>query len=62
MPYENERFIDKGKDDDKKKECNCCIKIEDSIVVLICGDIEIEKVKKCLDSVLEVKGSKKIEL
>lgn len=43
---------------EKEKECNCCIKIEDSIVVIICGEIEIDKLKNCLKTVAEVKGNK----
>ena len=42
----------------KEKECNCCIQIEESIVVIICGEIEIEKLKNCLKTVAEVKGNK----
>ncbi|MDS1030973.1 hypothetical protein RDV78_11085 [Bacillota bacterium LX-D] len=44
---------------EKEKECNCCIKIEDSIVIIICGDIENDKIKNCLDTIVGEKGNKK---
>lgn len=47
-----------GKEKPKGKECNCCIEIEDSIVVIICGEIEIEKLKGCLKAVVDQKGTK----
>lgn len=43
----------------KKKECNCCIEIEDSIVIIICDEIEIDKLKNCVDTVVGEKGNKK---
>lgn len=43
---------------DKKRECNCCIEIEESIVVIICGEIEIDKLRDCLETALDVKGKK----
>lgn len=41
----------------KERECGCCLEIEDSIVVIICGEIEIERLKECLQTALEVKGN-----
>ncbi|MDD3652893.1 MAG: hypothetical protein PHO01_01720 [Desulfotomaculaceae bacterium] len=39
-------------------ECGCSIKIEDSIVVVICaGEIEIEKLRHYLRSAAEVKSN-----
>jgi hypothetical protein len=43
-----------------EKEYNFRIEIEDSIVVIICGEIETEALKKCLKTVEETKGTKKI--
>ena len=43
---------------EKEKECNCCIKIEESIVVIICGEIEIERLKNCLKTVSDLKDTK----
>ncbi|QNB47658.1 hypothetical protein BR63_16095 [Thermanaerosceptrum fracticalcis] len=43
---------------DKEKKCNCCIEIEDSIVVIVCGEIEIDKFRDCINTVLEVKDKK----
>lgn len=48
---------DKDKEKEKEKECKCCIKIEESIVVIICDEIEIDKLKDCVKTILEVKGN-----
>ncbi len=42
-----------------EKECNCRIEIEESLVVIICGEVDVDKVKNCLQAYEEVKGSKK---
>lgn len=42
-------------DKKKQEECNCSIEIKDSIVVIICGDIEIDKLKDCLKTMPDVK-------
>lgn len=46
-----------GKEKPKEKECNCCIEIEDSLVVIVCGEIDVDKLKGCLKTVAEVKGN-----
>ncbi|MGI5876232.1 MAG: hypothetical protein ACOX6X_05375 [Dethiobacteria bacterium] len=40
---------DKGRD----RECGCRIKVEDSIVVIICGDFEIDRLKDTIGAALE---------
>ena len=40
-----------------ERECNCCINIEDSIVVILCGEIEIERLRSCLQTAYQVKGN-----
>ncbi|MDF9406902.1 MAG: hypothetical protein A4E52_00635 [Pelotomaculum sp. PtaB.Bin013] len=45
----------------KEEECdcrNCRIEIKDSIVVIICGEVEVEKLKHCLGSLMEAKDNK----
>jgi len=42
----------------KEKEYNCRIEIEDSIVVIICGEIETDQLKKCLKTVEETEAIK----
>lgn len=44
--------------DVKERECNCHIEVEDSIVLIICGEVEIERFKKCLETVMDEKGKK----
>jgi hypothetical protein len=41
-----------------EKECNCCIKIEDSVCIILTGDVDIDKVKDSLGALLEVKTKK----
>jgi hypothetical protein len=41
----------------KKEECDCCIEIKDSIVVIICGDIDHKKLKESLQTFVEIKGN-----
>jgi len=43
---------------DKGEECNCCIEIEDSIVFIICGEVDINRLRGSLQTALEVKGDK----
>jgi len=43
---------------EKERECNCCIEIEESIVVILCGDIEIGKLRECLGAAVEAKNKK----
>ena len=43
-------------DKKKERECNCCIEIEDSICVIICGEIEVERLRSCLQTALDVKN------
>lgn len=51
MGWQNQPEITK-----KERECNCCIEIDNSIVVIICGEVDIERLKNCLQTALEVKS------
>ncbi|MCR6545691.1 hypothetical protein [Dehalobacterium formicoaceticum] len=45
-------------DGDRKKrdnDCNCTIKIEDSIVIILCGDIDEDNLKKSLAGAREAR-------
>ena len=46
MDYEKEK---------KESECNCRIKIEDSIVLIVCGEVDIKQLKENLKTIIEVK-------
>lgn len=37
-----------GKKKDNDKDCNCLIKIEDSLVIIICDEIDHKKLKDSL--------------
>ncbi|OPX85514.1 MAG: hypothetical protein A4E53_03508 [Pelotomaculum sp. PtaB.Bin104] len=41
---------------DKEEERACKIRIEDSIVVILCGDVDINKLRECLESVSAMKS------
>jgi uncharacterized protein YunC (DUF1805 family) len=54
VDWDNKIDLDKK----KENECNCCIEIEDSIVVIICGEVDVDRLKETLNTVAEVKGNK----
>lgn len=41
--------------DVKEKEYKCKIEIEESIVLIFCGDIDLEKLQGCLKTLAEQK-------
>jgi len=43
---------------DEERECNCRLEIKDSIVVIICGEVDVDGLRKSLQTALEVKNSK----
>jgi len=44
----------------QRKECGCCINIEDSFVLIICGEIDVDNLKNSLKTFVEVKGNAKL--
>ena len=45
---------------EKERECGCCIEIEDSFVLIICGEIDVDNLKNALKTFVEVKGNAKL--
>ncbi len=45
---------------EKERECGCCINIEDSFVLIICGEIDVDSLKNSLKTFVEVKGNAKL--
>ena len=43
----------------KEKECNCCIEIEDSVVVIICGEVDFDRLRDSLNAFADEKGKGK---
>lgn len=41
-----------------ERECNCSIEIEDCLVVIVCGEIDINRLKNYFQAYEEVKGKK----
>lgn len=56
MTWDKDWDKNKDKDKDKDKECKCCLEIEKSIVVIICGELDIDKLKDCLKTVADKAG------
>jgi predicted Zn-dependent peptidase len=59
MGYDRDGYKDDDKKKKEKEECHCTIKIEDSIVVLICGDVDVDKLKESLEAVNGAKANKR---
>jgi hypothetical protein len=42
------------------EECNCRIKIDNSIVIIICGDIDVDRLRDSLKTLVDLKGNAKL--
>ncbi len=38
-----------------EEECNCCIKVDNSLVLIICGELDRNQLENSLKTFLEVK-------
>ncbi|MFA5383361.1 MAG: hypothetical protein WC364_01595 [Eubacteriales bacterium] len=45
-------------EDNRRKECHCNLKVRDYIIVIVCGEIEIGKLKNFIEEALEAKQKK----
>jgi hypothetical protein len=54
-------FVKPDTNNVQERECGCCIKIEDSFVLIICGEIDINNLKSALKTFVEVKGNATLE-
>lgn len=50
MPFDKTVEKGKGKEKNKDMECNCRIEIDDSVVIILCGDIDIDRLRDSLKS------------
>jgi hypothetical protein len=50
MPFD--KTVEKGKAKEKNKdmECNCRIEVDDSLVIILCGDVDINRLRDSLES------------
>ena len=50
---------EKGKDKDRyrERECECSLEIRDSIVVILCGDVEFDRIRDTITSAADAKAS-----
>lgn len=46
-----------NKKDKKEEECNCCIEIKDSFVLIICSEIDPKQLRDSLKTFIEIKGN-----
>lgn len=42
------------------EECGCCIEIEDSLVIIVCGEIDRKKLHDCLKTFVDIKGGNSV--
>ncbi len=54
-------FVKPGCNTDKERECGCCIEIEDSFVLIICGEIDVDSLRNSLKTFVEIKANAKLE-
>ena len=43
----------RGKKEKERECCGCCIDIENSIVIIICGEVDIDSLPQAIESALE---------
>jgi len=46
-----------GFEHEEERECNCCLEIKDSIVVIICGEVDAETLRNSLEALMEAKAN-----
>jgi len=44
---------DKDRAKDREKECACCLEIEKSVVLIICGEVDIDKFRDTLNTIVD---------
>lgn len=40
-----------------REECNCCIEIDDSLVLIICGEVDVDRLNDSLRAFINVKDN-----
>lgn len=50
-------FVKPEGNNDKERECGCCIKIEDCFVLIMCGEVDVDSVKNSLETFVELKAN-----
>ena len=51
---------DRCNDDDRRRrdnDCDCCLNIENSIVIIICGDIDEDRLRRSVAGVREARSA-----
>ncbi len=54
-------FVKPNGNTNKERECGCCIEIEDSFVLIICGEIDVDSLRNSLKTFVEIKANAKLE-
>ncbi|HHY41142.1 MAG TPA: hypothetical protein GX502_07815 [Syntrophaceticus sp.] len=45
---------------DKDRECNCCIRVDDSLVVIVCGEMDAAQLRENYKTYIEINGNNQV--
>ncbi len=45
----------------KERECSCCIEVEESLVLIFCGEIDVDNLREALNAFVQAKNSAKAD-
>ncbi|AFV10740.1 hypothetical protein Tph_c05020 [Thermacetogenium phaeum DSM 12270] len=46
------------RDNNNDQECNCCIRIEESFVLIVCGELDPNQLRENLKTFIEMRDNK----
>jgi hypothetical protein len=49
-----------GWDKDRDRECNCRIRVEDSLVVIVCGEMDAAQLRENYKTYIEIKDNNQV--
>ncbi len=49
-----------GWDKDRDRECNCRIRVDDSLVVIVCGEMDAAQLRENYKTYIEIKGNNQV--
>ena len=44
-----------------RKECSCCIEVEESLVLIFCGEIDVDNLREALNAYAQTKNAAKAD-
>ena len=45
----------------RERECGCCIEVEDSLVLILCGEIDVDNLREALNAYVKAKNAAKAD-